>query len=134
MSSSAEIIKPKKHSCTNCGQTFIKRRLSQESTQLGFSNDYQLKRPGRNNENSFSEILQKHNFEKTDFQSTKDNSVNSVNSVRVTKPKKIYRLSDLVPPSFYILDTNNEDGSKETPSTFQSYLVRKRGSDGIFME
>ena len=45
----------------------------------------------------------------------------------MTKPPKVYNLSDLVPPSFYI-PIDNKDYSSQyqfRPSTYQSYLVRK---------
>ena len=35
MNSSARLIKPEKHICTNCNKTSIKRRLFQETTQSG---------------------------------------------------------------------------------------------------
>ena len=45
--------------------------------------------------------------------------------LKVTKPRKLYRLSDLVPPSFYLGAESYDSNAQTFPVTYQSFLVRK---------
>ena len=47
------------------------------------------------------------------------------NQLKVTKPRKLYRLSDLVPPSFYLGGKSYDLNAQTFPVTYQSFLVRK---------
>ena len=47
------------------------------------------------------------------------------NQLKVTKPQKLYRLSDLVPPSFYLGGKSYDLNAQTFPVTYQSFLVRK---------
>ena len=47
------------------------------------------------------------------------------NQLKVTKPQKLYRLSDLVPPSFYLGAESYDSNAQTFPVTYQSLLVRK---------
>ena len=47
------------------------------------------------------------------------------NQLKVTKPRKLYRLSDLVPPSFYLGAESYDSNAQTFPVTYQSFLVRK---------
>ena len=47
------------------------------------------------------------------------------NQLKVTKPQKLYRLSDLVPPSFYLGAESYDSNAQTFPATYQSLLVRK---------
>lgn len=96
--------------CTNCKTLKRKSLKAWDNTQA----DYQIKR------NLYTEknwLEPEETTEKAEFP--------------VTRPQKVYKLSDLVPPSFYMTEgnfvqrKNYEQFTENVPSTYQSFLVRK---------
>ena len=111
--------------CRNCYKEQVNRGESQHpppTSQLLHQKQIERKlylHPSVNKENTLSR--RRSEIQTTTTKSTVDNKL------LVTRPRQIYKVQDLVPPSFFVHQNSLDyfEDPQAKPATYQSFLVRK---------
>ena len=118
-------MKPALALCRNCHRAQVSRGgSSQPSPQTSELQHHQkqIKRklyvhPSVDNENTL-------NRRRTEIQTTTTQPTVDPKLI-VTRPRQIYKVQDLVPPSFFVHQNSFDYFEDPQPATYQSFLVRK---------